>query len=206
MPTDGTLYNCFLGGDTKAYDQLMIRYGDSLTLYLYGYLHDWQEAEDLMIEAFARIMVKKPRISEGSFKAYLFKTGRNLALRFQKRKRSLEIFSTDGMDPGLAENILAAGARDQLQQTDGGDARISGSSVEEELWQKERREALYLCLDKIEPELREAIWLIYFEGMTYVQAAEIMEVKTKRIDRLLARGKQQLKKELEKKGITNAYE
>ena len=75
MADDGTLYKRFLAGEQAAYDQLMIRYGDSLTLYLYGYLHDWHAAEDQMIEAFARIMVKRPRIGEGHFKAYLYKTG-----------------------------------------------------------------------------------------------------------------------------------
>ena len=62
MQSDHELYSLFLAGDTRAYDELMIRYGDSLTVYLNGYLHDWHDAEDLMIEAFARIMAKKPRI------------------------------------------------------------------------------------------------------------------------------------------------
>ena len=42
-----------------------------LTYYINGYTHDLQDAEDLMIDAFARIMVKKPKIQTGAFKAYL---------------------------------------------------------------------------------------------------------------------------------------
>ena len=83
MLSDDELYKNFLNGDSSSYDQLMIRYGDSLTFYINGYTHDIQDAEDLMIEAFARIMVKKPRIHEGAFKAYLYKTARNLASRFR---------------------------------------------------------------------------------------------------------------------------
>ena len=86
MPSDHELYSLFLAGDTRAYDELMIRYGDSLTVYLNGYLHDWHDAEDLMIEAFARIMAKKPRIREEGFKAYLYRTARNLASRFSDRR------------------------------------------------------------------------------------------------------------------------
>ena len=82
MESDDILYREFLDGDTASYDQLMIRYCDSLTMFLYGFLHDWQDSEDLMIESFARVMVKKPKIGEGSFKAYLYKTARNLASRF----------------------------------------------------------------------------------------------------------------------------
>ena len=69
--SDDELYNRLLTGDVSSYDDLMIRYGDSLTVYLYGYLHNWHDAEDLMIEAFARILVKKPHIRSGNFKAYL---------------------------------------------------------------------------------------------------------------------------------------
>ena len=75
MPGDDELYRQFLDGDNRSYEELMIRYGDSLTVYLNGYLHNWQDAEDLMIEAFARVMVKRPvlRVTNG-FKASLYTT------------------------------------------------------------------------------------------------------------------------------------
>jgi len=60
--TDDTLYREFLSGDGSSYDQLMLRYGDSLTFYLHGITHDWHDAEDMMIEAFARIMARKLKI------------------------------------------------------------------------------------------------------------------------------------------------
>lgn len=182
-PEDSELYNSFLGGDTNSYDQLMIRYGDSLTFYLYGYLHDWEEAEDLMIEAFARIMAKRPRIAEGAFKAYLFRTGRNLSIRSVERRRRIKMFSVDGMEKEASDI-------EDIPQT---------------LADEERAETLRRCLDRIEPDLREALWLVYMERMSYAQAARVMGVKEKRIDRLLARGKKQMRLELEKEGITNAY-
>ena len=193
---DGVLYDQFLRGETSAYDQLMIRHGDSLTRYLYGYLHDWHEAEDLMIEAFARVMVKRPSIQENAFKAYLFRTARNLALRFRERRSRLQFFSVDGMETEIADSLLAAG----------GGSASGGSPVEEDIRNDEVKRALFQCLDRIDPELREALWLIYFEEMSYAQAAEVMRVKVKRIDRLLVRGKREMRKELEKEGITNAYE
>lgn len=182
MPDDGTLYKRFLSGEQAAYDQLMIRYGDSLTLYLYGYLHDWQAAEDQMIEAFARIMVKRPRIRDGSFKAYLYKTGRNLAYRhYTKSHKSTEFsFEEYGFD-------------------------IEGGEQPEKLLiSKERRKVLHLCLERIDPQLREALWLVYFEDMSYKAAAHIMGVNTKRIEHLLTRGKKKMREELEKEGITDA--
>ena len=47
MRNDSELYNSFLSGDKTAYDELMIRYGDALTAFLNGYLHNQEDAEDL---------------------------------------------------------------------------------------------------------------------------------------------------------------
>lgn len=180
---DDILYSRFLDGDTASYDALMLRYGDSLTIYLQAILHDWQDAEDMMVEAFARIMVKKPRIKEEAFKAYLFKTARNLALRFLSGRRA-DVFSLDDLayEPAASEYI------------------------EEHLAAEEQKRILHLCLDRIDPQLKEALWLIYFEDMSYAEAAEIMKVNTKKIDHLLTRAKNKLREELLKEGISHAHE
>lgn len=195
MHTDDELYHLFLSGDTTSYDELMIRHGDSLTVYLNGYLHDWQDSEDLMIEAFARIMVKRPRMNEGKFKAYLFKTARNLASRFHSVKRRMDTFSLDSMNQEV-QNIV-------LQGASGAAANDHGA---QRIVDDERREMLMMCLDRIDPELREALWLVYMEELTYNEAALVMGVKPKRVDHLLTRGKEHMRRELAKEGIRNAYE
>ena len=184
MQNDDSLYRLFLSGETSAYDALMIRYGDRLTLYLNGYLHSWQDAEDLMIEAFARIMVKKPHIREGGFKAYLYKTARNLAARFHARAARAETFSLEGMEKEIA----------------------AGLTPEDSLEDQERIRILHLCLTRIDPQLREALWLVYFDDLSYADAAAVMGVSRKRVDKLLQRGKAMMRAELAKEGITNAYE
>lgn len=184
MNRDDEFYRQFLSGKTSAYDELMIRYGDSLTFYLYGYLHNWQDAEDLTVEAFARILVKKPRIREGGFKVYLYKTARNLAARFHSRESRIESFTLEGAEKELAGSTL----------------------LEEQLQGEEKKQILHLCLERIDPELREALWLVYFEDLSYADAAGVMNVSKKRVDKLLQRGKAILRTELEKEGITNAHE
>ena len=61
---DEDLYRQYLSGDETGLDSLMQRYGNSLTLYINGYLHDLHEAEDLMIEVFAYVFTKKPHIRD----------------------------------------------------------------------------------------------------------------------------------------------
>ena len=181
--TDDELYSRFLAGDTASYDELMMRHGDGLVVYINGYLHNWQDAEDLMIDAFARIMVKKPRIRTGNFKAYLYKTARNLSARFYTAENRTKAFSLDSIGEELQDSVL----------------------TENILRDKEKKRLLHLCLDRIDPQLKEALWLVYFEDMTYEQAAAVMGVTGKKIDKLLQQGKEQMRKELGKEGITDAY-
>ena len=53
--------------------------------------------------------------------------------------------------------------------------------------------------------MREALWLFYFDEMSYKDTATVMNVSLKKIDNLLTRGRKRLKEELEKEGITDAY-
>ena len=89
MITDETIYQQYLRGETNAADLLVEKYADMLIFYINGYIKDVHEAEDLMIEAFSQIFAKeRPITGEGSFKAYLYKTARNLALRHSKKHRT----------------------------------------------------------------------------------------------------------------------
>ena len=60
-------------------------------------------------------------------------------------------------------------------------------------------------MDRLDPELSEVLWLIYFEELSYAEAAKVMGVNTKRVDHLLTRAKGRMRRELEKEGVTNAY-
>ena len=184
MERDEALYRQYLSGDERGLSGLMERYGDRLTLYLYGYLHSWEVAEDLMIEAFARIMVKKPEISDGGFRAYLFKTARNLAARFHKQQRRLRVFSFEDLSEELTSQVL----------------------TEEFSLNREKKEILRLCFDRIGPEYSEALWLVYVEELSYEQASAVMNINVKKLDNLLSRGKMLLRTELGKEGVTDTYE
>ena len=48
MTCDEVFYRQYLSGDDAGLEALMKKYGDPLTLYIDGYLHDVHEAEELM--------------------------------------------------------------------------------------------------------------------------------------------------------------
>ncbi len=82
--SDDQLYRAYLAGDASAGDRLMLRYSDALTAYLAAFVHSAEDAEDLMLDCFTVILVDKPNIAKGSFRAYLIKTARNKASRLRQ--------------------------------------------------------------------------------------------------------------------------
>ena len=178
--SDDELYRAYLAGDQPAGDSLMLRYADALTAYLAAFLHNAEDAEDLMLDCFSVILVNKPRIGAGNFRAYLFKMARNKANRFWRQRLRQREFS-------LEEELL-----------------YRGEGPEEALWSLDRDAVLHRCLNRIAPQYREALWLIYAGELSYAQAADVLGCGVKKIDNLLANGKKRLREELEKEGITHA--
>ena len=88
MISDEEAYWQYLDGIEQGADILVDRYGDALTYYIHGYIHDIHESEDLMIEAFSKIFAKeRPIKGNGSFRAYLYKTARNLTIRHNQKHK-----------------------------------------------------------------------------------------------------------------------
>ena len=59
-------------------------------------------------------------------------------------------------------------------------------------------------MEQLKADYREALYLTYFEDMSYAQAAEVTGKTVKQITNLVYRGKQSLRRLLEQEGITNA--
>ena len=182
--TDDELYRQYLAGDQAAGDALMLRHADALTAYLNAFLHNAQDAEDLMLDCFTVILIDRPKIADGHFRAYLFKTARNKVSRLWRLRFRRQEFSLD------EANAEAIPAREP--------------EPEDTVLKAERSAILYRCLNRIPPQYREALFLVYAEGMSYAQAAEIKGCGTGQIHSLLDEGKKRMRRELEKEGITHA--
>lgn len=182
MITDEALYRAYLEGDESSLTLLVERYGNRLTLYINAFIHDIHDSEDLMIEAFAYLIAKKPSIREGCFKAYLYKMARNISLRFIKKKRTSNCFSFEEIEKEPESKIL----------------------IEDLAQKNELNQCLYSCMDQLKPEYREALYFVYFENMHHGEVAVVMKKSEKQVSDLVYRGRKSLRKYLEKEGVTNA--
>lgn len=178
IPPDEEAYRRSLKGDGEAAEMLVERYGDALTFYVNGYIHDMHEAEDIMIEAFAQMFAKeRPVTRKGSFRAYIYKTARNLALRHKRRSR---VFVS--MDELTFE----------MPHSDTADSHIL---------EKEQKTSLYRAMSQLKAEYREALYLVYSQDMSYKEAGVIMRKSESQITKLVYRGRQRLKAILENEGF-----
>jgi RNA polymerase sigma-70 factor (ECF subfamily) len=75
------------------------------------------------------------------------------------------------------------------------------TELEQAYIREEHKLILHRALKKIPIDYRQAIWLVYFEDMSNDEAARAMKKSSRQIRNLLYRGKQSLKRELEKEGF-----
>lgn len=167
MISDEEAYRQYLDGIEQGADILVDRYEDALTYYIHGYIHDIHESEDLMIEAFSKIFAKeRPIKGNGSFRAYLYKTARNLTIR-HNQKHKLWFLHLDDLTFDLPSEEL----------------------VDTKLRQTERERQLYEAMAKLKTEYREALYLVSLEEMSYREAGKILGKSEQQITNLVHRGK-----------------
>lgn len=176
--TDETLYQAYLKkGDQDALRCLLERHREGLTLFLFGFVRNAEDAEELMLDAFAEVAAG-PTIFSGksSFKTWLFSIGKHLALkRLRRERREIPLEEL----PSQADEVLP----------------------ETRLLQEERKRALYLALERISPEYREVLLLQYMEEMTPAEIAQVTGKRVKQIYNFTERGKNALRVELERMGF-----
>ena len=181
MDNGASSYRRFLEGDQSAFDEILILYKDHLIFFLNGFVHNPTVAEDLAADAFAYLLLHPKRYDFSvSLKTYLFMIGRSRALdwlRHEKHLSPTELTVFPGADK---------------------DAPLP----EEQLLQKEEKKELYKALGKLNDDYRTALYLIYFEELSYAEAGTVMKKRKKQVENLVYRATSALRRELGKDGGT----
>ena len=182
MDNGASSYRRFLDGDKSAFDEIMKELFHSLVFFIDRYVQDIHTAEDIAIDVFSDLIVHPHRYNfKVSLKSYVFMVGRSRALDYIKHRKVLNF-----VELSEAENISA---EDQEYQ-----------SLEEIVLADERKRAVNATLAKLREDMRVVIHLIYFENLTYDEAAKVMKKSRKQVDNLLYRAKKELRIILGKDG------
>ena len=75
-----------------------------------------------------------------------------------------------------------------------------GATLEEEILRDERKQALNRALKQLPEDMQLAVHLVYFEDLTYDDAARVMKKNRKQVANLLYRAKEKLRAILGKDG------
>ena len=172
MDNGASSYRRFLDGDECAFDEIMKEYFDNLVFFIDRFVHDIHAAEDIAIDAFSDLVVNKHRYNfKVTLKTYLFMLGRSRALNYIKHRKVIDL-----VELSEAENVLAE------QET-----------LEEIVLADERKRVVNNALNTLPEDMRIVIHLVYFEDLTYDEAAKVMKKNRKQVDNLLYRAKKELR-------------
>ena len=172
MDNGASSYRRFLDGDESAFHELMKELFRGLVFFIDGFVHDTHAAEDIAIDAFSDLIVHKHRYNfKVSLKTYLYMIGRSRALDYLKHRKVIDIVE-------LSEAQSAADDRENLEET---------------VLADERKRLIHAAVSKLPEDMRVAVYLIYFEEMTYEEAAKVMKKNRKQVDNLLYRARKELR-------------
>ncbi len=180
MDNGASSYRRFLDGDDKGLAEIVRDYSDGLTLYLNGIVNNISVAEELMEETLYKLITKKPKFNaKHSFKTWLYTIGRNIAIDYVRRNSKLSDTSFDDL-----ENYIE-------------DER----NLEKLYIIQERKITVHRAMKKLNAEYRQVLWLLYFEGLSNLEAAVVMNKNSRQMKNLVYRAKSALKSELDKEGF-----
>jgi RNA polymerase sigma-70 factor (ECF subfamily) len=176
-----------LRGEQAAWDEMVKTYTRRVYALCYRFTNKESEAQDLTQEVFLRVFrsLGSFRSGEGSFGVWLSRLSRNLLVDHYRRTKNERI--TDAIEdklPVLEERTA------QHARTDG---LLAG---------REAGELLQAALQKLSPELREAVILRDLQEMEYREIARVLDVPEGTVKSRLNRGRAELARVLRRSKVT----
>lgn len=153
-------------GEQQAFDHLVKRFETELYNYLRRYLGNAAMAEDVFQASFLQVHLKSHLFEEGRrFKPWLYTIATNQAIDAIRRSGKHRAVSLDSQGPedsdvGTLVNILSDGEL----------------GPQEEMEVRERRDWVRESVEELAEPLRGVVLLVFFQGLKYRDAAEILDI------------------------------
>ncbi|MFT3926124.1 MAG: sigma-70 family RNA polymerase sigma factor [Myxococcales bacterium] len=158
-------------GDAEAFRTLTARHAPSITAHARRMLRDASEAEDMVQEAFLRLWKNaatyRPEARLGTF---LHRIVHNLCVDALRSRKKTDADALDGLP--------------------------SEERPSRELLVRTRAQRVHDEVGTLPERQRAALSLVHFEGLTNVEAAEILQVSVEALESLLSRARRTLRERL----------
>lgn len=173
-------------GDETAYKQLMENYRGAIYNLLYKMVHNREETEDLVQEAFMKAFNALPTFNEEyAFSTWLYKIAINNCIDHMRKKR-LKTYSINK----------------PVQSKDGELGREfpdATTSPDKELLSDERSKIIASAIDELPENYKMAIILRHTEEKSYEEIAALLNIPLGTVKARIFRAREMLKKKLKGK-------
>ncbi len=172
-------YKRYLDGDDGAVREIMDELFYGLVFFIDRIVRDVHASEDIALDVISDLFVHRRRYDfRVSLKTYVYMRGKSRALNYVRRRKRIGF--TD-----LSEAEAFPDERGELESL---------------VLKEERKRAVNAAVDALPDDMRAAVHLVYFEEMSYSDAAKVMGKNRKQIDNLLFRAKKELASSLREEG------
>lgn len=183
---DHQLLAATLTGDEAAFKELVRRYQNQITNYVYRMLNDYDRAVDLAQETFVRVYTSAERYQATySFSTYIYRIAHNLAISElrQRKRRRLIPFPTFFSDKDSEEVEVEIEDKRQVLADD--------SMIADE-----RRIAVQKAIASLPEKYRAALVLCDIEEKSYEEISEVLDLPVGTVKSRINRARNLLKEKL----------
>ncbi|MEQ9465499.1 MAG: RNA polymerase sigma factor RpoE [Haliea sp.] len=161
-PTDQQLVARVQKGDSRAFDMLVLKYQHKILGLISRYVHDSDEVQDVAQEAFIKAYRALPRFrGESAFYTWLYRIAINTAKN--------HLVARSRRPPGSDVEVSDA------EYFEGGGALREIETPETALFGAELKQVVEQAIRELPDDLRTAVTLREFDGLSYEDIAEIMD-------------------------------
>ena len=184
--SDHALLEATRTGDEDAFAELVGRYRNQLTSYIYRITNDYDGAVDLAQETFVRLYRAVDRYQTSyAFSTYLYRIATNLAISELRKRKRRKLVSLTGF----------------FQTTDRGEAREfdpvdERPLVDREMVATERRQAVQRAISTLPEKYRAPLILRDVEGRSYEEIARILQTSEGTVKSRISRARDFLREKM----------
>ena len=186
----GLLVRRCVGGDAAAWEEIVQRFHRRIYNVCYRFAGDAENAQDLTQEVFIKMYrtLNTYDSGKGAFMTWVTTITRNLLVDHFRKTKGDRI--TDSLDTAPSEHEDAQPLSDQIADR--------GPSPDTSAQSREVREMVHGALQKLSPELREAVILRDLQDMDYREIATVLKVPEGTVKSRINRGRAELARLLQR--------
>lgn len=160
--TDAELVKRAQSGDSRAFDLLFERYKHRIHSLVGRFVDNYEDCEEVVQESFLKVYKALPRFrGESQFYTWLYRIATNTAKNFLAA-RSRRPAKSDV----IIEDHDTIDQLSSLHETDNPENLLESAELEQ---------IIKKAIQELEPELKSAVTLREYAGLSYEQIAEIMD-------------------------------